>query len=1043
MNDRWYDSSVDDVLPALDEIDCQRTLAIVQARMFGEHASMPQLDRFVVLRGAGEGAMGRVYVARDPSLDREVAIKVIRIAGDQAVDDSRRKRLEREARAAARISHPNVVTIHEVGVNDESLFVVMEYIDGQTLHEWLDAADRPWTDIVQAFIHAGRGLAAAHAENLVHRDFKPDNVLVGKDGRICVVDFGLVLVASESPLRTAERSEAGPHAPSSSTGSVTEGTVGTPAYMSPEQREGGPVDARSDQYSFCVALYEALYGVRPQLGEPIGTPRDNLKSVPAWVLEAIVRGMQPRPEERYETMPMLLSDLLVDPSRGRLQKGWLLAGGALLVGGGLWAASTSAGDVDPCPDAAALVTSTWNEDVRQDIESALQRTGAGYTDATFERIATDLDGYATAWAEHRDAACRETRVTHEQPDAIMVARLRCLDDRKRQLAAAVSVLSDADATVAENAVRVVERLPSVSLCSDVQYLSADVKPPETEDDRSALAQLQERLSTVRARAAAGKYEAAAKLADALIPEAEQLDYPPILPPILLERGLLHGLLGEHELQRTTLQRSFYAATTAGDDRTALEAALALVYLPGRVDEGGEDLQWTETASALIDRNERDGQQLTPQRAELTVARGRVLAERGEPEQALERYAEGLELYRGEAAYVLRVATIRNYMGSAQLSLGRIDESVASFERALQAAQEAYGPDHPRVATILTNLALSRRNAGAFDEAVVVLERAYAISTQAYGRVHPKIARILTVQATIELDRGQAEAALTHFEEVVSIAREVYGPRHRELAMALNNVGFLSSEVGRYDAAEAALHEALEIAEALPGAKGVVASILNNQGIVHKERGQQQLALDAYERSIELTRDLVGDDHPDVAGGNLNIGNVLVGLGRYAEAEQRFHSAYEGFERVPGDQRVHQVDALQGIAVCRWKLGEASVALEKLAAVRVMQLEVTDPGSPSLSSTLTTMGEIEAEAGRHAVAKQHFEDALALLVDKEVPPLRRTKPQLGLAKSLWATGDDHGRARELAIEAEAALAAAGDSPPGELAEVRGWLATHRL
>ena len=1038
MSGRWYIPFVEDRLPVLDDVDCRRTLAIVQARMFGEQNPLPTFDRFVVLRRAGEGAMGRVYVAHDPSLDREVAIKVIRIAGDLETDRSRRLRLEREARAAARISHPNVVTIHEVGVDDESLFVVMEYVPGQTLREWLESETRSHSEVIRVFSEAGRGLAAAHAQGLVHRDFKPDNVLVGEDGRIRVVDFGLVQISPDAATNGDGSRQDVDNGQMATSSRVTQGTVGTPAYMSPEQRAGENVDARSDQFSFCLTLHEALLGPRPRPGVTLPGPQGDPKDVPGWVVEVLRRGMKQRPEDRYDSMPDLLSALAVDPAAARRRRRRLVGGAALLIATGVGLSLAARQDVDPCPDAAALIASTWSDEARREVEASMLRTELEYTQGSLERVGSGLDAYAQTWVEHRDAACRETRVSHQQPDAVMVSRLGCLDDRRRHLAAAIELLSNADAMVSEHAVSMVEGLPRISPCSDLHYLTAEVKPPDSEESRASLVLLEERLSRVHALSAAGKYEPASGLAEGLLRDAEALEYPPFLAASLLERGRLYGLAGDHAQQRSTLQRSFYVATAAGDDRNALEAALELVYLPGRVETGDEDLQWAETAQALI---ERDGGELPRSRADLAIARGRLDQERGAFEQSLQRYAEGLDLYREDPSYRVRVGTVQNYIAGAQLSLGNIEESVRSFERALEAVEEVYGADHPRVATVLTNLAMARRSLGALDDAVAGLDRAYAISTQAYGRVHPKIARILGNQAALELDRGRPDAARAKFEEVVAIAREVYGPDHRELAMALNNLGFLRSQLGRYKSAEEALGEALTIAEELPGAKGVVAAILNNQGIVHSESGRGALALEAYERSLHLTREMVGDDHPDVAGAQLNIGNVLVGLERYEEAQRRFQGAHDAFERVAGDQRIHQADATRGVAVCLWKLGDAAAALQKLSALRAVELEVMDPDAPTLATTLSTMGEIEAGEGRHDEAQLHFEAALAQLGDHEVAVRRRTRLQLSLARSLWAAGDDRQRARTLALRAQAALNAAANPDPDELAQVTAWLETH--
>ena len=264
------------------------------------------IGRYIVLSLVGKGGMGEVYAAYDPELDRKVAIKLLRVRGNQAEAVEGRSRLLREAQAVAKLSHPNVVVVYDVGAFEDQVFMAMEFIDGHTLTYWMHAAARRWTEVLKVFAEAGRGLAAAHEKDMVHRDFKPDNVMLGTDGQVRVMDFGLarLMIGREAPVapppavpttrkrfappegrplvddddadldktRTIGRSESPPaperiHAvpgdspphPLTETGAV----LGTPAYMSPEQFAGRQNDARSDQFSFCIALYEALYGERP------------------------------------------------------------------------------------------------------------------------------------------------------------------------------------------------------------------------------------------------------------------------------------------------------------------------------------------------------------------------------------------------------------------------------------------------------------------------------------------------------------------------------------------------------------------------------------------------------------------------------------------------------------------------------------------------------------------------------------------------------------------------------------------------------------
>ncbi|MCP3137017.1 protein kinase [Pyxidicoccus sp. QH1ED-7-1] len=257
-----------------------------------------------------------VYAAEDPRLGRRVALKLLRQVRKGAEAEAR-ARLLREAQAMARLSHPNVMPIFELGTADGRDYLAMELVRGATLSGWLRARERPWREVLDLFLAAGAGLAAAHRTGLVHRDFKPANVLVGEDGRARVTDFGLAMW--EHPERATRALPEGTEAP----GLTRAGAVpGTPAYMSPEQRAGQPVDARSDQYSFCVALHEALHGERPALPEAAGLSRERTprggKRLPAHLEAALARGLAPAPEDRFPSMEALLAELSRPaPSRAR------------------------------------------------------------------------------------------------------------------------------------------------------------------------------------------------------------------------------------------------------------------------------------------------------------------------------------------------------------------------------------------------------------------------------------------------------------------------------------------------------------------------------------------------------------------------------------------------------------------------------------------------------------------------------------------------------------------------------------------------------
>lgn len=297
------------------------------------------IGRFKVLGLVGRGGYGQVYAAHDPELDRRVALKVVPPTEDRAAV----ARLHREAMTMARLSHPNVARVFDVGEVDGRLFIAMEFIRGVDLRVWLAAEPRTWQQVREVFLDAGQGLAAAHCEGIIHRDFKPENVIIGEDGRARVIDFGLAAptVESHSPAQTTADDD-----PLEVTHPSDPALGGTPAYMAPEQHLGRPTDARSDQFSFCVALFEALHGRRPLLGRTWQTLspqvlRGGLESVaasrrfPPHLRRTVQRGLSAAPEGRFPDMDALLAELIRDPPPGNLRRNLALGAGATALVGAL------------------------------------------------------------------------------------------------------------------------------------------------------------------------------------------------------------------------------------------------------------------------------------------------------------------------------------------------------------------------------------------------------------------------------------------------------------------------------------------------------------------------------------------------------------------------------------------------------------------------------------------------------------------------------------------------------------------------------------
>ena len=326
------------------------------------------IGRFIVIDQLGAGAGGVVVSAYDPDLDRKVALKVLRPEHVYTGSVGRaRERLLREAKAVARVSHPNIITVHEVGSVEDQVFVAMEYVDGGTLRDTLSLRRRDWRQVLDLLLPAARGLAAAHASNMVHRDFKPANVLVSQASRVVVTDFGLV-----STTQDPDNGEGDSHAataPRDPSLTDTGTTLGTPAYMAPEQHRGADVDARSDQFAFCVTLFEALYGERPfggntlldlmkakESGDVSAVVRTGGSDVPSWLRQLVLRGLSADPSARYANMAELIGEL-ESHRADRPRRGWIgLAALALVVPAAVigYRSLTKSEPAPPSPEIASL-----------------------------------------------------------------------------------------------------------------------------------------------------------------------------------------------------------------------------------------------------------------------------------------------------------------------------------------------------------------------------------------------------------------------------------------------------------------------------------------------------------------------------------------------------------------------------------------------------------------------------------------------------------------------------------------------------------------
>jgi tetratricopeptide (TPR) repeat protein/predicted Ser/Thr protein kinase len=817
----------------------------VEPAQAGERLGLgAQVGRYVIVGTVGEGGMGVVYAGYDPELDRKVALKVLR--PERAASPNARARLLREAQAIARLSHPNVVAVHDAGTFGEQVFVAMEYVDGQTLRQWLKEEPRNARQVVDLFRIAGQGLAAAHAAGLVHRDFKPDNVLIGKDGRVRVADFGLARpVEPPEPEETPEAS--GDHSP----GLTSWGMIlGTPGYMAPEQLRGLSSDARSDQFSFCVALYEALYGERPFAGEDsddaaeaaergeIRPPREDAR-VPVWLRDVVLRGLSSDPARRWSSMDDLLRELARDP--GAVRRRWLAAAAVLLAGGGLLAWGSALGNAGRlCSGAGQKLAGIWDEGRKEAVRASFLATRQPYAATALSQIETLFDSYTGGWTAMHREACEASRVRGEQSEDLLDRRMFCLDQRLREVDALAGLFSRADAGVVARSVAMTRSLTQLDTCADVASLTARVPPPRDPAVRAQVDRVRSAVAEVDTWIAAGRQTEAEAKAEAAVAAARKVGYRPTEAEALYLQGYLQDLLGEPEKAQATTFDALVAAEASGHLEVAARAASELGWIAsnsaGQPDEGERWARLSEAVAGALPTND-----------------------------AL--HAEVLR----------RKATVF----SAQ---GRFAEAVQTDSRALALAERAYGPEHPEVARIFSNLGVFYNELGKNESSIQASLRGLAIRQKLYGPGHPELAKSYNTLANAYSDLRRFEEAQIYQERAYAIFRDSYGPDHPNAVGLLNNIANTYKDRGLYAEAEQRYRQAVESTIRVDGPDhpkvGMALGNLAESLLLQKRYGE---ALEVYRRALAIDEKALGRGHPNLAYDFHGIGSTLFEMRRVAEA----------------------------------------------------------------------------------------------------------------------------------------------------------------
>ena len=898
----------------------------------GYAAPVPKILGHYVMGGAlGRGGMGTVYEGFDPQLDRRVAIKVLH----KGIGEQQTARLVREAQAMAKLSHPNVLQVYEVGARSGQTFVAMELIEGRTLKEWIHAGSRPpWRSIVEVYVQAGEGLAAAHEAGLVHRDFKPNNAMIDERGRVRVLDFGLARQSDSSDGTSSSGSSIDLEDVDLTELSDISGTLlqsdltrtgavlGTPGYMPLEQYKGKEADARSDQFSFCVTLWEALYGERPFPGnsvmalvvplmqneQPVA-PRGT--KVPPALRRVLQRGLARAPEDRWPSMNALLTELrnIIAPRFTYLTiVGGVLVG--LLAIAGVQAATTYVERSERCTGAEAMLDGIWDETRRQQVDTAIASTETHFAANTATRVQQRLDTYAKDWTDKYTEVCEATAVKHEQSEADRSLRVACLQRRLDAMNAVVDVLATADGTVVRNAVTLVAGLPHLARCDDLAMLADQrdaVTPPDDPTVAASVNELRGWLTELEAMQRAGSSARALDSMKSLFSEAERLGYPPLVAEVLRIRGTLKRDAGQYTEAEEDLARAYEIAAGQDHERIELAVATTLALVVGvHLRRPAEGLQWSRTALPLA---KRVGEMADV--AKTVGYQGDILYRQGEAESAEARFREAHGLFeQALGPEHPEVGRAMNDVGIALLAQQKFDEAADWLRRALDILEHALGPDHPHVAIDASNLGSVLGHQGDFAGAEELFRRAVEIDERVLGPKHPGLAMSVSNLASAlkaQDKHAQAEARYRRALEIFGNVREEDRP---DTSSSVNGLADTLRAQGRHDEAQAKYLEALALRETAAGPEhpGLV-GILVNLAELFLERKDPIAARPHAERALTIA---TAAEHPPPRLAPLQL---LVAKTLWADPSQRPRAhelataARDALAKASADEaELHEVEA---------------------------------------------------------------------------------------------------------------------------------------
>ena len=877
------------------------------------------IGRFEVLGMLGRGGMGVVLAARDPALGRRVAIKLVTRWGSEAA----RERFAREAQAMAQLSHPNVLAIYEVGEQDARPFIAMELVEGTTLRAWQEGTPRTWREVLAIYFDAGRGLSALHAAGIVHRDFKPDNVLLGADLRPRVSDFGLAVELGEALTPSTE------DVVDTGQGLTVGGRiVGTPPYMAREQWLGEAATASTDQFAFCVSLWEAVFGERPFAGATTTelqaqicagrhAPPREVRGAPRWLVQALQRGLATRPEERWPGMEALLARL----ARGARRRWWpvaALAVAALGAGGTALALSFGA-PADTCtPRAQASARDVWGEGGKAAFVArvrAIDPPNATVRIAAIERYAEPL---IADWQRLFGDACRASATS---ADLLAEQRTACLDAHLAELRGVLAELRSApDGATVDRTLPTLAEL-GMRGCADAKVL-ASYTPAPTPLARFHAAAIEAEARGIELDRLAGRMGQIHERGQALLARARTLDHAPTTARALEAVARMEADRGDSDTTLALLRELVTVASRAPDDYAAAHAWLSqMLILAFDRHQPADALAILPMAQAAV---VRAGE---PIELRVTLAQqiANVYTEVGRTSEALAELAKiQHELTAVGADDPLsslhdRVAETWATIGTVYIEMREWDKAIAAFEKSVVAHTEAFGVDHPLVAFTYLNIGHCYRQKQELDKALAASAEAMRIRRARLGP-SPGLAWAINMHANALRELGRPQEAAAEGDEAFMMAEATMAPDEpNRIAIAVGTAA-LYADLGKIPRAKEIYTAAIDLAVRVGiGTSNVAIAYLNRGDLLRQENDCTAALLD-YRRSLELFESY-GAGHLHYQAYPLRSqGHCLVLSGRNAEAvaplERVLALPPEPFSR---DQ---VIAARYLLGVARTRMGEA-------------------------------------------------------------------------------------------------------------------------